>query len=258
MQEVREARPIRLSADRVVDGTGRAPFAPGFVVIHGGRITDVDRGEPGGKPANDDAMQRVEFPGCTIVPGFVDSHVHLTFSSSPSPFRELQEDSEARLILRGVANARRALQAGVTTVRDLAGRNRTTLELRDAVAAGIIPGPRIFASGRPITSPEGHCYFLGGGVRGVPAVRALAHELIAEGVDVIKVMATGGNMTTASDPWTPQFTVEESGCGRGRPRGQPSRHDPCARDRGHSPLRRRWGAQHRALSDGSGSGTMGV
>jgi imidazolonepropionase-like amidohydrolase len=67
----------------------------------------------------------------------------------------------------------------------------------------------VLAAGRPITSPLGHCHFLGGVARGVKAVRALTEELIAEGVDVVKVMATGGNMTVTSDPLEPQFTREE-------------------------------------------------
>jgi imidazolonepropionase-like amidohydrolase len=139
----------------------------------------------------------------------VDSHVHLTFSAGPVPLRQLQDDSDTRLALTGVANARAALLAGVTTVRDLGSRGRITLDLRDAIAAGVVPGPRVLASGRPITSPGGHCHFLGGVARGVEAVSRLAAELIDEGVDAIKVMGTGGNMTEGSDPLRAQFSVDE-------------------------------------------------
>jgi hypothetical protein len=97
----------------------------------------------------------------------------------------------------------------VTTVRDLGSRSRVVLELRDAIAAGVVPGPRVLACGRPITSPDGHCHFLGGVARGVEAVCRLASELIEEGVDAIKVMGTGGNMTRGSDPLQAQLSVDE-------------------------------------------------
>jgi imidazolonepropionase-like amidohydrolase len=155
------------------------------------------------------SSEHLHFAGCTILPGFVDSHVHLTFSAGVFPVRDLQSDTDGRLVLRAAANAREALQAGVTTVRDLGARNRTALEVRDAIRAGLLPGPRVLAAGRPITCPNGHCHFLGGVAQGVPALTALARELVDEGVDVIKVMATGGNMTVTSDPLTPQFSTDE-------------------------------------------------
>jgi imidazolonepropionase-like amidohydrolase len=199
---------LLLVVDRLVDGSGHAPLERAFIAIEGERIVAVgpaDRGD-GGLP---DAPRRLTFPGCTVLPGLVDSHVHLTFSAGPVPLRQLQDDSDTRLALTGVANARAALLAGVTTVRDLGSRGRITLDLRDAIAAGVVPGPRVLASGRPITSPGGHCHFLGGVARGVEAVSRLAAELIDEGVDAIKVMGTGGNMTEGSDPLRAQFSVDE-------------------------------------------------
>ena len=195
-------------ADRLVDGTGRPPLERGFVGVEGARIVAVGSVSESESrlPA---AARRLEFPGCTIVPGLVDSHVHLTFSAGPVPLNQLQADSDTRLALRGVANARAALQSGVTTVRDLGSRGRITLDLRDAIAAVVVPGPRILACGRPITTPKGHCHFLGGVAQGVDAVSRLTAELVAEGVDVIKVMGTGGNMTEGSDPLRAQFSVDE-------------------------------------------------
>src|SRR6185503_18146687 len=109
---------------------------------------------------------RHDFPGGTLLPGFVDSHVHSTFSAGPMPFEDIQSDSDVVIGVRGAINARDALQAGVTTMRDLGGRDRTTLQLRDAVHAGALPGPRMLVSGRPITTPNGHCHFLGGVAHG--------------------------------------------------------------------------------------------
>jgi imidazolonepropionase-like amidohydrolase len=193
--------------DRLIDGTGHAPVERAFVAIEGERIVAVgpvgerDRGLP--------RATRLDYPGCTLLPGLVDSHVHLTFSAGAVPLKQLQADSDTRLALTGMANARAALQAGVTTVRDLGSRGRISLELRDAIAAGVVPGPRVLACGRPITSPRGHCHFLGGVARGVDAVSRLAAELLEEGADAIKVMGTGGNMTEGSDPLQAQFSVAE-------------------------------------------------
>jgi imidazolonepropionase-like amidohydrolase len=199
---------LLLLPDRVVDGTGRPPLERAFVVIEGERIVALGPAEDGERHLPR-AARRLEYPGCTITPGLVDSHVHLTFSAGPIPLRQLQGDTDTRLALTGLANARAALLAGVTTVRDLGSRGQITLDLRDAISSGAVPGPRILACGRPITSPGGHCHFLGGVARGVEAVSRLAAELIAQGADAIKVMGTGGNMTEGSDPLQAQFSVAE-------------------------------------------------
>jgi imidazolonepropionase-like amidohydrolase len=196
-----------ISADWLVDGTGRDAMAGGAVAVRGERIAAV--GDAASLAARFPGAERLHFAGCAILPGLVDSHVHLTFSASAVPLADIQGDGDVTVGLRGAINARDALLAGVTTLRDLGGRDRTTLELRNAIAAGAIPGPRLLACGRPITIPDGHCHFLGGVAKGVKEVTALSNELVEEGVDVIKVMATGGNMTATSDPLKAQFSREE-------------------------------------------------
>lgn len=201
-------RKILILADRVVDGADRPPIEGAGVAIEGERVVEVGtRQEMVGRYREN--VERLEFPGYTVVPGLIDSHVHLCFSSGTAPLKEIQADSDTTLLLRAVANARAALLAGVTTLRDLGSRGRVTFELRDAIAAGIVPGPRVLASGRPITCPGGHLHFLGGVAEGVDEVTRLAKELVEEGADVIKVIATGGNMTEGSDPLRAQFSVEE-------------------------------------------------
>lgn len=199
---------VVLVADRVVDGTGRPALEDAAVVIDGEQIVAVG---PAAKitervPAT---VPRLTYPGCTILPGLIDSHVHLTFSAGRMILRDLQADSDARLVMRAAVNAREALLAGVTTVRDLGGRGRLTLEIRDAIAEGLMLGPRVLATGRPITIPDGHLHFLGGTATGVAGVTALAEELVEQGVDAIKVMATGGNATPTSDPLQPAYSLEE-------------------------------------------------
>jgi imidazolonepropionase-like amidohydrolase len=196
-----------ISADHLIDGTGHAPLERGAVAVRGDRIVAV--GTTDALRAQFPAATTREFPGCTLLPGLIDSHVHVTFSASAVPFEDVQGDDDVTVGLRGAINARDALQAGVTTIRDLGGRDRTTLSLRNAVQAGALPGPRMLVSGRPITTPNGHCHFLGGVAHGVDGVRRLASDLVEEGVDVIKVMATGGNMTVTSDPLKAQFSRGE-------------------------------------------------
>jgi len=200
--------PITLiCADRLIDGTGHDALPKAGVAIQGERIVAV--GDSAELTARFPDAGRLDFPGATILPGLVDSHVHVTFSASAVPFEDIQGDGDVTVGLRGAINARDALLAGVTTLRDLGGRDRTTLELRDAIAAGAIPGPRLLVCGRPVTIPNGHCHFLGGVAQGVDGVTKLTAELVQEGVDVIKVMATGGNMTVTSDPLKAQFSREE-------------------------------------------------
>ena len=100
--------------------------------------------------------------------------------------------------------ARAALRGGVTTVRDLGDRDYLSLGLRGR--AGL---PTIVAAGPPITTPDGHCHFLGGGtVPTIAGVRAAVRERAARGVDVIKIMASGGNMTPGSRQDLAQFPPE--------------------------------------------------
>ena len=199
---------ILVTADRLIDGTGGAPLAGGAgVAIDGDRIVAV--GATATLAARYPGAMRHDFPGGSLLPGFVDSHVHSTFSAGPVPFEDIQSDSDVVIGVRGAINARDALQAGVTTMRDLGGRDRTTLQLRDAIGSGVVPGPRLLVCGRPVTIPGGHLNFLGGVAKGLDGVKALTTELIEEGVDAIKVIATGGNMTVTSDPLAAQFSREE-------------------------------------------------
>ena len=198
-----------LLAGRVVTGTDAKPLSPGYIAIKGEKILEVgeqsaltaDRFPPG--------IPRLEFPGCTLLPGLCDGHVHLTFSAGPVPFEDLLRDSDATLLLRATANARAALQAGVTTLRDLGSRGNIIYELRDAIAKRIVPGPRVLSSGAPITCLGGHLHFLGGVTEGRDGIAKMTEARVEEGADVIKVIATGGNMTTTSDPLKAQFTTKE-------------------------------------------------
>ena len=105
--------------------------------------------------------------------------------------------------------ALRALAGGVTTIRDLGDRNYVSLTLRDWFRSGAEVGPEILASGPPITVTRGHCWFLGGEADGADGIRQAVHDRASRGVDVIKIMATGGNMTPTVGPHESQYTVDE-------------------------------------------------
>ena len=198
-----------LFADRIVDGTGSKPVKDGFIAFQGSKIIDIGPRSAATLEHYPTDIPRTEFPGCTICPGLCDGHVHLTFSAGAVPLDDILHDSESAQLLRATANARAALQAGVTTLRDLGARGRIIHELRDAIGKGIIPGPRILSSGAPITCLGGHLHFLGGVVEGRNGVAKMTEARVEEGADVIKVIATGGNMTQSSNPLKAQFTTEE-------------------------------------------------
>ncbi len=192
---------IAIRAAALFDGSALVPDP--LVLVADGRIAEVAFGPRAAVPPD---AELVELPGATLLPGLVDTHVHLAFDASKDPVGALgARDDEA--LLAAMADAARAqLRAGVTTVRDLGDRGYLALRLRDDAAA---PLPTILAAGPPITTPGGHCHFLGGEATGVDGVRAAVRERAERGVDVVKVMASGGELTPGSVTHEPQFTPDE-------------------------------------------------
>src|SRR5919199_421431 len=193
-----------IRAGRLIDGTGSPPRLDQAVYVEDSRIAGV--GPATEIPTDADV---VDLSGSTVLPGLIDCHVHLVFSHSEYPLGDLLAEDNQKLLLRGVAAARQALGAGITTVRDLGGRGGVTFRVRDAVASGLIPGPRIMAAGSPITTTRGHCYFLGLEADGQAAVRAAARRELDSGANCLKIMATGGRMTPGTDIGRAQYTADE-------------------------------------------------
>jgi imidazolonepropionase-like amidohydrolase len=152
-----------------------------------------------------------DFPGCTILPGLIDTHVHLVFSAlstNPAIIAQVTRETDAELFARATRNAQAALRAGITTVRDCGGKGAIVQRLRDAVRRQELAGPDILSCGMPITTALGHCHWLGLIADSLDEVRAAAHRMLDEGADFLKVMATGGNMTPTSDPMQAQYGLE--------------------------------------------------
>src|SRR6266851_522231 len=191
-----------LRAAALFDGVSPALLAEPSVVVAGGVIAAV-HGPAGPLPGG---AHVVDLPGLTLMPGLVDTHLHLCFDASSDPVGHLAGTDDDVLRERMAEAARRALRGGVTTVRDLGDRGYLALDLRDqSRAGGAGPLPAIIAAGPPITTPGGHCHFLGGAASGERALRAAVRERAERGVDVIKVMASGGNMTPGSLAHEPQI-----------------------------------------------------
>ena len=192
-------------AKAVIDGTGREPLVGGTVGVQRGRIIWA-----GPMPSWAAPAYTVDCREWTLLPGFVDAHQHLCFSAGPdndAVISTLRTEDDAQLALRALANARDALRGGVTTIRDCGGRGLVTLRVRDAVAAGHVTGPRILASGMPITTTMGHCWFCGLTADGADEARQAAEAMCDAGVDFVKVMGSGGMMTSSSDPLKPQYDL---------------------------------------------------
>ncbi len=191
--------PTRLTALRAAwlfDGTSSALTRDPVVVIDGTAITAVDSGAPPPEGAT-----VVDLAGATLLPGLVDTHVHLAFDASTDPVGQLAARDDEEALATMARAGRAALRGGVTTVRDLGDRDYLSLRLRGQ------PGlPTIVAAGPPITTPGGHCHYLGGTAEPTAAgVRTAVREHVERGVDVIKIMASGGNLTPGSRQDLAQF-----------------------------------------------------
>ncbi len=144
----------------------------------------------------------------TLLPGLIDAHVHLVADGEMGSLERAGSLPEADLdaVIRRTLSQEAA--AGVTTVRDLGDSRFRTVATRDRLTPGL---PRIVASGPPLTVPAGHCHFLGGVVGDVSSAERLVAEHRERGVDVIKVMASGGLVTAGTDVFGVQFSAEVLG-----------------------------------------------
>jgi imidazolonepropionase-like amidohydrolase len=178
------------------------------VLVAGDRIADIDF--TGAQPPP--GYQLVDLGDATLLPGLIDTHMHLVFDASTDPAGHLQAVTDETLLEEARTAARAALNAGVTCVRDLGDRSFLGVRLQEETAARPELGPDVVPAGPPITVPGGHCWFLGGATRGAAEVRDAVRDHADRGAAVIKVMATGGHMTSGPAPdalAAGQFSADE-------------------------------------------------
>src|SRR6516225_6319589 len=196
-----------LRADLVLAGRPGECFMDGEVLIDGPRI--VHAGARGSAPEVP-GTEAVGLPGCTLLPGLIDSHVHLGFDRAVDPVTRRSGEGDARLLLRMAENCRKLVSAGVTTARDRGGRDFLETALRDAIEARLAVGPHLVVATRPITNTGGHCWYMGGEADTEEEIRRVARENLRAGADLLKIMATGGNTTpVGAPPWQAQFTAAQ-------------------------------------------------
>ena len=203
---------------RLVDGTGGEPVGNATVVVAGDRFAYA--GPAAGAPPAAPGTEVVDLGGRTLLPGFFDCHVHFVVESTRDLFGRLLQIRRTEATFERAERLRRTLHAGVTTARDLCGIDAG---YREAIARGLIDGPRLHVAIRMIGHTGGHSDFtLPSGVDGTALVepmgeladtpdevRLATRRLLREGADVIKVATTGGVASPTDRPEDEGLTVEE-------------------------------------------------
>ncbi|GAA4226978.1 imidazolonepropionase-like amidohydrolase [Streptosporangium album] len=175
------------------------------VLVEDDRISWV--GPAAGAPPHEQAAV-VDLGGRVLFPGLMDAHVHLAFDAGADPVASmLARDEQAQLDGMRLS-ARQLVESGVTFARDLGAPRGLSARIRDEIRNGTTPGPRLMVAGRPLTRPNGHCWFMGNEIDGPEQARAAVREEIEAGADLVKVMVTGGRMTPGTDPL--RFEVSEA------------------------------------------------
>jgi imidazolonepropionase-like amidohydrolase len=208
-----------IHAGRVIDGVSDNVRTNQTVVVEAGKITAIESGFRA--PAAGDRV--IDLKSGTLLPGLFDMHVHITHEHSRTLELDGYKKNEGDVALDGVVYAQRTLLAGFTTVRDLGDSFRASIQLRNAINAGKVPGPRIIAAGKSIASTGGHADPTNGWSRKFPAdpgpddgvingpedARKAVRQRYKEGSDTIKITATGGVLSIAKNGLNPQMTEEE-------------------------------------------------
>jgi imidazolonepropionase-like amidohydrolase len=187
---------------RLFDGTGTVSEGS-TIVIQDGIFAECGPGLPA--PADADAI--IDLSGTTVVPGFIDLHAHVIggnrargsnrYAYETIPYQLIDPDMPYKdpvgtVCFRTVPAVFEYLKQGITTIRDLGGRDFLACDLREAVSQGLIPGPRVLAAGVPVTSTGGVGAWWGGEADGVDGVMKAVRHRVKMGVDLIKCFGDGG------------------------------------------------------------------
>jgi imidazolonepropionase-like amidohydrolase len=196
-----------LRAGLLIDGNGDQPVSDAVIQVESGRITRVGRAEEFGTVL-DDAPSVLDYSAQVLMPGLVDCHAHPTLYPDGLPFEVQLQAPDEMLALTAVHQITRHLRSGVTTIRDCAARGQVMFWVREAIRRGYFPGPRLQLAGRAITHSKGHIHWAGGVADTADEIRRQVRVLVAEGADVIKVVASGGG-TKGGIPYLASYTTDE-------------------------------------------------
>jgi imidazolonepropionase-like amidohydrolase len=180
------------------DGTLEPPRRNVDIAVSDGRIAEIRV-----------ASGECDFAAACVTPGLVNAHVHLEAGGEPDVFEMIATTTQNQRVLRAVEHARKSLQAGVTTIRDVGSSYAIAQDVRDAIEAGRIPGPRMRAAGAVLCMTGGHGWLIGRAVDSPWDARKAVREQMWAGADCIKLIATGGVLTKGAVPGNAQLTPEE-------------------------------------------------
>jgi imidazolonepropionase-like amidohydrolase len=200
------ARPRFVKAWLLIDGNGGAPVPEGVIEIEGGKIVRVGRAVEFGTTL--DGASVLDYGDKVVMPGMVDCHAHPTLYPDRQSFEVQLQAPDEMLALTAVDQLTRHLKSGVTTIRDCAARGQVMFWVREAIQRGYFTGPRLQLAGRAITHSRGHIHWAGGVADTADEIRRQVRVLVAEGADVIKVVASGGG-TKGGIPYLASYTTDE-------------------------------------------------
>ena len=194
-------------AKRLFAGDGSDAVENAGVIVEGDVIVVAGPRREVERRAKD--ARTVDLGACSLLPGFINLHAHLDFDGDPNFHVAARLMEEQASTLFAARSARTALESGVTTVRDLGNKFAVGVAVRDAIKAGYLPGPRIYAAGHAICMTGGHGWFIGHETDGPHEMRKAVRRNLRLGVDCIKVIATGGVLSPGVEVGSAQLDEDE-------------------------------------------------